>query len=84
MVASPATGFIYSDLQYPGGATSNGDSNKTGTGECTSILGVVATGDCSIETAAKAAGITKIHHVDNHATSILGVYGKLVVTVYGN
>ncbi|OFX21946.1 MAG: hypothetical protein A2V77_20280 [Anaeromyxobacter sp. RBG_16_69_14] len=82
-VATPAAGLIYTDVQWPGGATSNGDSNKTGKGECTSILAMVATGDCSIETIAKTAGITKIHHIDNHTTSILGVYGKLVVTVYG-
>jgi hypothetical protein len=83
MVASPVSGFIYSDLQYPAGATSNASSSKTGKGECTSILGWVAQGDCSIETIAKAAGVTKIHHIDNHATSILGVYAKLEVTVYG-
>jgi hypothetical protein len=83
MVSAPATGFIYSDLQYPAHLTSNANSSKTGKGECTSILGWVATGDCSIETIAKAAGVTKIHHIDNHATSILGVYAKLEVTVYG-
>jgi hypothetical protein len=28
-------------------------------------------------------GITKIHHVDFHSTSILGIYAKYMVTVYG-
>ncbi len=82
-VATPAIGGIYTDVKWPGVATSNAASAKTGKGECTSILFVVATGDCSIETAAKGAGITKIHHVDLHTTNILGVYGKLEVTVYG-
>jgi hypothetical protein len=83
LVATPAVGGIYTDVQWPGAATSNAGSSKSGKGECTSILGWVATGDCSISTIAKSAGITRIHHVDNHTTSILFVYGKLEVTVYG-
>jgi hypothetical protein len=80
---SPVTGFLFSDVKGPAGATSNAGSAKTGTTECTSILGLVGTGDCSIETAAKHGKITKIHHVDYHTTSILGIYAKVEVTVYG-
>ncbi len=43
LVATPAVGGIYTDVQWPGGATSNSNSSKTGKGECTSILGWVAT-----------------------------------------
>ena len=43
----------------------------------------VATGDSSIKTAAANGGITKISHVDYHTTSVLGLYTKTTVTVYG-
>ncbi|HKE00223.1 MAG TPA: TRL-like family protein [Planctomycetota bacterium] len=81
-VATPAAGWIYTDVKWPQSSTSNSASTKVGTGEAMSILGIVATGDASIETAAKKAGITKIHHVDMHTMWIL-VYGKLTTTVYG-
>jgi hypothetical protein len=80
---SPVTGFLYTDVKGPAGATSNAGSTKVGTTECTSILGLVGMGDCSIETAAKNGKISKIHHVDFHTTSILGIYAKVEITVYG-
>ena len=82
-VAAPATGVLYTDVKAPLAVTSNSGSSKVGTGEVTSILGIVATGDASIESAAKSAGITKIHHVDYEAMSILGLYAKYTVVVYG-
>jgi len=82
-VASPAVGFIYTDVKWPQASTSNGAGTKVGTSEAMSILGIVALGDASVETACKRAGITKIHHVDYHSTHIV-VYGKIVTTVYGD
>ncbi len=83
MSKSPLTGFIYTDVKAPMAVTSNENSSKVGTAEAQSILGIVATGDASIESAAKSAGITKIHHVDEHSTSILGIVAKYKVMVYG-
>ncbi len=83
-VASPVTGFIYTDLKAPLMATSNPVATKVGTAEVTSILGIVATGDASIDSAAKKAGITRISHVDYEASSILGIYAKFTVYVYGD
>jgi hypothetical protein len=83
-VASPALGLIYTDVQWPQGETSNSGTAKVGKGICTSILGLVAMGDCSVQSAAKNARITRIHHVDYHSTSILFVYGTLEVSVYGD
>ena len=81
---SPVTGFIYSDVSGPFAATaSTSGFSKVGQSECMSVLGMVALGDASIDAAAKAAGITKIHHVDSHTMCILGVYCKATVTVYG-
>lgn len=76
-------GSLYSD--YKGGlvATSNPNSSKVGKAFVTSILGLVATGDGSIETAAKNGGITKIHHVDHEVYNVLGIYAKFTTVVYG-
>ncbi|NIV10833.1 MAG: hypothetical protein GWN62_05950, partial [Aliifodinibius sp.] len=32
----------------------------------------------------KNGGITKIHHVDFHSTSVLAIYAKFKVIVYGD
>lgn len=82
-VKSPLTGIWYTDVKAPLIATSNSNSTKVGSAEATSILGLVATGDASIDAAAKSAGITKIHHVDEQSTSILGFFAKYKVYVYG-
>lgn len=82
-VKSPLTGVWYTDVKAPLTATSNSNSSKVGSAEATSILGVIATGDASIDAAAKSAGITKIHHVDEQSTSILGFFAKYKVFVYG-
>jgi hypothetical protein len=72
-------------LTLPQAATSNTASSKqkVGVSMCTSILGLVATGDASIEAAMKNGGITKIQHVDWNAKNILGLYGEYKTTVYG-
>jgi len=80
---APVTGFAYTELKGPLTATSNTGSSKVGTGTVTSILGLIATGDASIDTAAKSAGITKIHHVDYQSKNILGLYAEYTVIVYG-
>ncbi|MCK9450733.1 MAG: TRL-like family protein [Bacteroidales bacterium] len=80
---SPLTGFLYMDVKAPLTATGNSGSSKVGSASAKSILGIVATGDASIDAAAKSAGITKIHHVDEQSTSILGIIATYKVYVYG-
>jgi hypothetical protein len=75
-------GFVYTDVSGPVGATSNTAGTKMGQATSTGII-CVATGDSSIKTAAANGGITKISHVDYHTTSVLGLYTKTTVTVYG-
>jgi hypothetical protein len=82
-VKTPLGGLIYTDVKAPEAVTSNAGKSKVGTAMATSIMGLVAQGDASIETAAKSAGITRIQHVDYHSTSILGIYSTFTVTVYG-
>lgn len=83
MVSAPVMGTIYTDVKAPLAVTSNANSSKVGTSEATSILGIVATGDASIDAAAKSAGITKIHHVDVQSFSVLGIFARFTVYVYG-
>jgi hypothetical protein len=82
-VASPLAGVIYTDVKAPVTATSNSASAKVGSATASSILGLIAMGDASIETAAKNAGIKHIQHVDYHSTTILGIYSTFTVDVYG-
>lgn len=81
---SPVTGALYTDVKAPITATgSDAAALKSGSAAVNSVLGLIATGDASIETAAKRGGITKIHHVDYSSKSWLGIYAVYTVTVYG-
>ena len=82
---TPALGVLYTDVKAPVTATGNSSSDKmlTGTATVKSYLGLIAVGDASIMAAAKSAGITKIHHVDYHSTSILGIVATYTVIVHG-
>lgn len=82
-VQSPVSGYAYTEVKAPLTATSNTQSSKVGTAEATSILGIVAQGDASIEAAIQSAGITEIHHIDYEANSILGLYATYTIYVYG-
>lgn len=80
---APVLGTIYTDVQAPLAVTSNQIGSKVGTGKATSILGIIATGDASINSAAKRAGISKISHIDYNSKSILGIFATWEVIVYG-
>jgi hypothetical protein len=80
---SPLTGFAYTDLNAGMGATSNQAGNRVGEACGTSILGLVATGDATIETARRNGGITMISAIDEKFDSVLGVYSKYCVIVRG-
>jgi hypothetical protein len=75
-------GMLFTDVSGPLAVGSATGSTKVGTAESTAII-CVATGDSSIKAACANGGITKIHHVDYHVTSVLGLYAKTTVTVYG-
>jgi hypothetical protein len=57
-------------------------STKVGTAEAKGII-IVAFGDSSVDAACKQAGITKIHYIDYETVNILGLYGTVKTTVYG-
>jgi len=85
-VDSNARGILYTDTKGPVAATSAKASQGTKSGQACeqSILGLVATGDASIDTAARSGGITEIVSVDASANSILGIIGTYCVNVRGN
>ena len=83
-LSTPAgVGALYTDINAGEAVTSNQLGKKVGTAKATNILGLIATGDASIETAAKQGGIKKISHIDSKKKVILGIYGTYDITVYG-
>ncbi len=78
-------GVLYTEASAPV-AVGNGDLSysKVGTAMATSVLGLVATGDASVKTAAANGGITKVKFVEYSVRNILGVIGEYTTTVYGD
>ncbi|MDD7472795.1 MAG: TRL-like family protein [Bdellovibrionota bacterium] len=81
---SAPMGMVYTEVKLPVNVTSNGQAYaRTGVAECKSILGLVAFGDCSIESAKKQGGVSRVYHVDWEARNILGILGEYRLVVYG-
>ena len=82
---SPVTGLLHTDVKGPVMATSNTieDGYASGSASATSILGLIAKGDASVETAARNGGITKIYFVNHSSENILGIFATYTTTVYG-
>ena len=82
--ALPA-GAFYTEVAFPG-AVGDGSLNysKVGKAMSTSYFALIATGDASIQAAAKNGGITDIKYVDYNVKNILGFIGEYTTTVYGN
>ena len=80
----PTQALVYTDSTAPYKVTNvSSDTTKTGESDtCTNILGLVATGDCSIASAKKNGNISSVATVDWKGTNILGIYmtGKTVIT----
>ncbi len=83
---SPLSGMLYTDINYPSyydGVEAAGPGPRRGTAQATSILGLVATGDASIEAAAKNGGISRIHTADHKTMNLLGLYATYTTIVTG-
>lgn len=76
-------GLIYTNTIQGKTVTSNSLGNKVGTARSVGILGLVVTGDASIQAAANQAGIKKVSHVDQKSNSVLGLFTKNTIIVYG-
>jgi TRL (tRNA-associated locus)-like protein len=78
----PVTAAVTLDMKGPVSAGPAMTSPKVGRSEAWGIL-VYATGDASISAAVANGGITRIHHVDQETTNILGIYARYVTVVHG-
>jgi hypothetical protein len=81
-------GALYTNVKTPMPTLEmqvNADNQaKVGTASATAYLWVIVVGDCSVASAMKDGGITRIHHVDTDINTILGgLYGKFTTVVYG-
>ena len=83
-----ARGFLYSDTKSPAWdlevQSESTATRSVGKATCVSILGLIATGDCTVETAKKDGNITKVSSVQFDYKNILGVYAETTTKVYGN
>lgn len=78
-------GILYTDVKGPAAVGSEGFSySKVGVAKATSVLGLVATGDCSVKAAMENGKINKVKYVDYQAKSIIGLVGEYTTTVYGD
>lgn len=77
-------GALYTETNAPLAVGAAGSASKEGTSLCTNVLGLVATGDCSVEAAAKQGHISQIRSVDRKTYSILGLYTTATTIVRGN
>jgi hypothetical protein len=82
-VASPVIGLGYTDVQY-GTDAEGAIGSKEGRACARTILGMYATGDASIATAAKNGNIKTVTVVDHHAKNLAGVIGDYCTIVRGN
>ncbi len=83
-VVSPLMATLYMDVKGPLTATEATSATKQGRACAQNILGLVATGDASIDTAARAGGIKQIVSVDFESNHILGIVGNFCTIVKGN
>jgi TRL-like protein family len=81
-VASPVAGALYTDVKGPLHAGER-VGQKEGRACARSLLGLFATGDASIQSAAEAGGISKIDSVDHHSSWTL-VAGSFCTIVRGS
>lgn len=85
MVGTPVGfGTLYTGVTSGEAVTSNNIGKKVGHSQATNVLGIVAVGDASVQSAAKEAGIKKISHVDSKKMSILGIFATYQTIVYGD
>ncbi len=82
-VYTPAMGVLFTEVYGPVDAGTTVGSRE-GKACAQSILGLVATGDASIQTAARNGGITNIGSVDHYTRNLLGILGEFCTIVRGS
>lgn len=79
----PTGGALFHDIKYGVDATPNTEATKKGEACQSSVLGLVGSGDASIEAAKKDAQITQVSSVDASSFSVLWFYNKYCTVVHG-
>ena len=81
----PPQGLLFSQTKAPISTdfVNAQAGTKQGQASAQCILGLIATGDCSIQAAARAGGLKTISHVDYEFFNVLGIFTKTTVIVYG-
>ncbi len=88
-IASAGTGvpgLLYASTVTPEvgtSVTSNVAGKKVGQAVCQTYLGLIASGDCSVEAAAADGKITRIHSVARKVENVLGLFAKVTIIVTG-
>lgn len=65
------------------GPTAIAQPSKRGEACANNFLGMIATGDASIDAAKQSAGITRVASVEQNASRVLGYYAKYCTVVKG-
>lgn len=81
----PPVGYLFSDISAPVSTMGNGETlgTRVGHAESQSILGLFATGDCSVAAAARNGGITEVQHIDYKFYNMLGIVQRFTTVVIG-
>ncbi len=79
----PQGGALYHEIKYGVDATASTAATKTGQACTNSVLGLVASGDASIEQAKKNGNITEVSTVNASSFSLLFFYNKYCTIVTG-
>jgi hypothetical protein len=82
----PRTGGLYSGIGAPVDVTFDKTQigQKDGEATSSSVFGLFAFGDCSIQAAALNGNISVIDHVDMEYYNILGIYASYKTIVWGH
>ena len=80
---SPVMGTLVTNVTLPKTSTEAANGGKIGKSSCTSILGIVAFGDCSIQAAKADGAIDVVSTVDYELFSVLGIFAKQTTIVRG-
>lgn len=83
IVQAPTSGVLYTSVQGPLTVGDSTKSDKMGQACAHNYLGLVSTGDASVDAAKKAGGISHVSSVDSNSTTVLLVYGEYCTVVRG-
>jgi hypothetical protein len=81
--SSPVSGAWYMDVKGPVAVTSAYGGTAEGKACASSLLGLIATGDASVEAAKKNGGIAQVVSIDHTSNNLLGIFAKYCLIVHG-